>query len=100
MVEEDKLTDKKLKVMDDIEKYLKEEKPKNNYSLYLTEENIEFLKKKLKVPLSQAVDDLIKVMIFSIKDIEKRKKEEKEKQAEQQTQPQQEEKKESDKNGG
>lgn len=69
---------------EELEKYLKIQKPKKNYSLYLTKDDVEFLKKKVKVPLSNVVDSMIKMMVVSIKEIEKEEQHKKEQQAQQQ----------------
>lgn len=36
---------------------------KSNYSLYLTKKNVELIKSKISVPISQLVDDLLKEFV-------------------------------------
>jgi len=61
---------------EEIKKYLDEEKKKKSYGLYLTEEDVEIVKKSIKVPLSKVVDDFIRMMSISIQKIKEQKKKE------------------------
>jgi len=62
----------------DVGKYLRNGKKsgKKNYTLYLNEESVEYVKKHLKVPLSLLVNDFMEHISKSIKN-EKSKKEDK-----------------------
>jgi len=71
------------KYQKEIKKYLDKEKKKKPYGLYLTEEDVEIIKKHIKVPLSKVVDDFIKMMSISIQKIEVMKKENDKKKEEQ-----------------
>lgn len=55
----------------DIEKYLRKDgkkKKKKAYTLYLNEENVEFLRKNLKVPVSFLINDFFEHIAKKIKE--------------------------------
>lgn len=75
MVEEIKEARKKFE--EEIKKYMEEEKEKKAYSVYLTKEDVEYVKTKLKVPLSRFLDDMIRIMAMTFKNRESIKEENK-----------------------
>ena len=60
-----------------MKKYLKEDKKKKAYSLYLTEEDVEIIKKRIKQPLSKLVDEFLRMMSKSFQQMDKIKEEKK-----------------------
>jgi hypothetical protein len=61
----------KEKFIEEIQKYLEQEKEKKAYSVYLTKEDVEFVKSKLKVPLSRYLDEMVRMMAMTFKKTQK-----------------------------
>ena len=62
---------------EEMKKYLEEDKKKKAYSLYLTQEDVEIIRKKIKKPLSKFVDEFIRMMSKGFQQMEGLKEERK-----------------------
>jgi len=72
-MEKDEALVKLEKFKEEIEKHLKKESVKKVYSVSLTKENVDFIKKHMDVPFSKLVDEMLGVMVVMVKKMEEEK---------------------------